>query len=104
MVWYDYCHILHICQEFAAKKAKYQIPNNMKKDIADSFKAIEKTVTQLGKIIVEKAATPAHVKDVLARGVADYKAFSALVSKVAALLKWACLHHDDESRLRFYNV
>jgi hypothetical protein len=79
--------MLHMFQEFAAKKSKYQIPNNMKKDIAEAFKAIEKLVTQLGKIIVEKAATPAHVKDVLARGVAEYKTFSALVSKVAALLK-----------------
>ena len=74
-------------QEFAAKKAKYQIPTAMKKDICEASKAVEKIIGQLGKIIVEKAASPAHVKDVLTRGVSEYKVFAALVSKVNALLK-----------------
>ena len=80
-------HNLSLCQEFAAKKAKYAIPVTLKKDVTDSFAQIDKLTAQLGKIIVEKAASPAFVKDVLCKGVAEYKVAAALVSKVAALLK-----------------
>jgi len=76
-----------VLQEFAAKKAKYQIPMNMKKDICESSKAVDKVLSQLGKIIVEKSATPAHVKDVLSKGGSEYKVFQALISEVTALLK-----------------
>ena len=74
-------------QEFAAKKSRYQIPIAIKKDVCDASKAVDKSLGQLGKIIVERAASPAHVKDVLTRGVAEFKIFSALISKVNALLK-----------------
>jgi hypothetical protein len=79
---------IHIyVQEFLAKKAKYQVPTNMKKDAAEAFKSVDKVLAQLGKIIVEQSASPAHVKGVLSKGVAEYKVCLALVGKIAALSK-----------------
>ena len=82
------CTLVRIyVQEFLAKKAKYQVPANMKKDAAEAFKSVDKVLAQLGKIIVEQSASPAHVKAVLSKGVAEYKVCLALVGKIAALSK-----------------